>query len=78
MFLEKYEESAHIFWQGTQLHAKLQTGGSILTFQERTRSSIHVATGKPSQVEKLIRIFSEAATVTFRYCISAYITSLCV
>ena len=32
MFLEKYEESAGTFWQGTtQLHAKLQTSGSVLT-----------------------------------------------
>ena len=33
-------------------------------------------TGKPSHVKKLIRIFSEAATVTFR-CISTYIQWRC-
>ena len=47
--LEKYQESAGTFWQGTtQLHAKLQTSGSVLTFQEKDSSSMHVATGKPS------------------------------
>ena len=32
------------FWRGTtQLYAKLKTSGSVLTFQERTRSSMHAA-----------------------------------
>jgi len=42
----------------------------VLTFQEKD-SKFHAVnfTGKPSRVEKLIRIFTEVATVTFRYCL---------
>ena len=41
MFLEKYQESAGTYWRGTtQLHAKLQTSGSVLTFQEKDQFEV--------------------------------------
>ena len=49
---------------------------AVLTFQEKD-SKFHAMnfTGKPDRVEKLMKNLSEAATVTFKYCISTYITS---
>ena len=52
---------------------------AVLTFQEKD-SKFHAMnfTGKPDHVEKLIKNLSEAATVTFKNCISTYITSFSV
>ena len=81
MFLEKYQESAGTFWRGTtQLPAKLQTSGSVLTFQEKDQfevpGTVHAAETQTSR--KANHNFSEAATVTFRYFISTYSTSFSV
>ena len=54
------------------------TSSSVLTFQEKD-SKFHAIsfTGKPSHIERLNQNFSETVRVTFRYCVSTYITFLC-